>query len=224
MQLQEMIRALNASIAADKLEKCFEIFQKNPHLIPAHLSNTVLLISNQFKRLEREFTLTLLSREQYQQESAKNVVSLIHLVKDLETTLQQEMNLEATKIRPSATAQMLVETQIRQSTTKNQGGKITGFHLTTSDKRVVIPVQGFISKTPITIGRSPDCDIVINEPFVSRRHAQISLFGDHILVEDLNSSNGTFINFEKIDRRELRDEIKLNVDEVAFILRPLFNE
>ena len=48
---------------------------------------------------------------------------------------------------------------------------------------------------PVIIGReAPSAKFVIADPAVSRRHAQISRRDDGYLIEDLNSTNGTFIN------------------------------
>jgi len=47
----------------------------------------------------------------------------------------------------------------------------------------------------IIIGRDKSCNIVINDPLVSRRHAKITLVdGQKFYIEDLNSTNGTYIN------------------------------
>jgi len=44
------------------------------------------------------------------------------------------------------------------------------------------------------VGRSPTVAIVINDTSVSRQHARFVLVGDHVMVEDMGSSNGTFVN------------------------------
>lgn len=49
-----------------------------------------------------------------------------------------------------------------------------------------------------TIGRATDCTVVIQEPSVSRKHARILISGDLAEVEDLGSSNGTFVNDQKL--------------------------
>lgn len=51
---------------------------------------------------------------------------------------------------------------------------------------------------PVLIGRSPDADIVIGDEFVSARHAKIVPLGNGAVVEDLGSTNGTFVNGERV--------------------------
>lgn len=55
-----------------------------------------------------------------------------------------------------------------------------------------------LDKDIIVIGREDDVDIVIDNPSVSRRHAQVRREGAAWVVEDLGSSNGTFLHGEKI--------------------------
>ena len=50
------------------------------------------------------------------------------------------------------------------------------------------------------VGRSPDCDLVLADPSVSRRHARLLPRGDELLVEDLGSAGGTFVNGERVER------------------------
>jgi pSer/pThr/pTyr-binding forkhead associated (FHA) protein len=52
---------------------------------------------------------------------------------------------------------------------------------------------------PVIIGREgPTAKFVIADPAVSRRHAQISRQDDGYVIEDLNSTNGTFINAQRV--------------------------
>lgn len=57
----------------------------------------------------------------------------------------------------------------------------------------------------IHIGRSNDLDMVLAEDMVSRRHARITYQTEEIIIEDLASTNGTFVNGEKIKRAKLRE-------------------
>ncbi len=56
----------------------------------------------------------------------------------------------------------------------------------------------------LTIGGSPDCDIRIQSKFVSRHHAQLVQTRNGCLLGDLNSTNGTYINARRINKRVLR--------------------
>jgi hypothetical protein len=57
----------------------------------------------------------------------------------------------------------------------------------------------------IVVGRSSDLDMVLVEDMVSRKHARIAMQGDQIWIEDLGSTNGTFVNGEKIKRARLKE-------------------
>src|SRR5437868_5344459 len=58
---------------------------------------------------------------------------------------------------------------------------------------------------PIVVGRSSDLDMVLVEDMVSRRHAKIAYAGDQITIEDLGSTNGTFVNGEKVKKARLKE-------------------
>lgn len=63
-----------------------------------------------------------------------------------------------------------------------------------------------------TIGRASDCDLVLASQQVSRQHANISLLGNVLVIDDLQSANGTFVNNQRVtEQRELHDG-----DQIAF--------
>ncbi len=57
----------------------------------------------------------------------------------------------------------------------------------------------------IVIGRSSELDMVLVEEMVSRKHARIALADGVITIEDLGSTNGTFVNGEKVDHGTLKE-------------------
>jgi len=73
-----------------------------------------------------------------------------------------------------------------------------------------------------TIGRTPDNDIRIDAEFISRHHAVVLLYGSKTVIEDLNSTNGTYVNAERINRRALKegDIVTLGKSEFRFVVRP----
>jgi hypothetical protein len=70
------------------------------------------------------------------------------------------------------------------------------------------------------LGRSVSCHIVIDDPMVSRRHAQMTVTTRHVTVEDLNSINGVYVNGERLVRGPLvlrtGDRIQIGSEELAF--------
>ena len=56
----------------------------------------------------------------------------------------------------------------------------------------------------IVVGRSQDCDVILRDPSVSGRHARLSWRGDKILLEDLGSANGTWLDGNRIRQTEVK--------------------
>lgn len=81
----------------------------------------------------------------------------------------------------------------------------------------------------LTLGRHPElCDIVLQDSAVSRRHCRISRGADGVMVEDLNSLNGTAVNGRPIPPCQpvlLAEGSMLSVGRTAFLfLRPADHE
>jgi hypothetical protein len=58
-----------------------------------------------------------------------------------------------------------------------------------------------LASSGLVVGRSFDsCDLYINDPSVSRRHARFMKAGDKILIEDLDSTNGVLINGRQVKK------------------------
>src|ERR1700688_3173003 len=77
-----------------------------------------------------------------------------------------------------------------------------------------------LNRSPFTVGRKVDKDLVIADPRVSRDHAQITQEGQEFFLVDLGSKHGTFVNGERIQRQKLErgDRLEFGARDSAYIL------
>jgi sigma-B regulation protein RsbU (phosphoserine phosphatase) len=77
-----------------------------------------------------------------------------------------------------------------------------------------------LNRTPFTVGRKVDKDLVIADPRVSRDHAQIVQEGVEFFLQDLGSKHGTFVNGERIQRQKLErgDRLEFGARDSAYVL------
>jgi hypothetical protein len=90
------------------------------------------------------------------------------------------------------------------------------------EPRAILNVQGKrheLKTERVSLGRSRDCDITIEDPNVSRRHAEVFLENGGWWIADLGSTNGVEVNGERIDRAarlDPGDHVVLGRTEVVF--------
>jgi pSer/pThr/pTyr-binding forkhead associated (FHA) protein len=71
-----------------------------------------------------------------------------------------------------------------------------------------------------TIGRSTGADFIVEAPLVSRVHCRVTAGANELEVTDLDSTNGTFVNGERVvERRTLRIGDRLGVGRVEFVIQ-----
>jgi predicted component of type VI protein secretion system len=80
--------------------------------------------------------------------------------------------------------------------------------------------RNVLSGSRVLLGRSRECDIMVNDPNVSRRHAELRAEGGRWSVVDLGSTNGIKVNGRRVDKRELSDgdKLTLGVTDLTFEL------
>jgi len=78
---------------------------------------------------------------------------------------------------------------------------------------VQLPVRG-----TLVVGRSGGCDLRLRDADTSRRHAKIVCEEERIVLHDLASTNGTFVNGQRVEERALEpgDRIQIGSNEIAF--------
>jgi pSer/pThr/pTyr-binding forkhead associated (FHA) protein len=74
-------------------------------------------------------------------------------------------------------------------------------------------------KELIVIGRGPEVDICIDAEWVSGVHARLALDGSDYFIEDLGSSNGTFINYSRIEKAALKDNDLIFLGRTKILFR-----
>ncbi|WP_434382183.1 adenylate/guanylate cyclase domain-containing protein [Melittangium boletus] len=77
---------------------------------------------------------------------------------------------------------------------------------------------------PVTIGRTEESTLCILHKSLSRRHAQLERKDERVVLVDLNSKNGTFVDEQRISRHELKDGGAFRCGEVRFKLVPTAHE
>jgi pSer/pThr/pTyr-binding forkhead associated (FHA) protein len=79
-------------------------------------------------------------------------------------------------------------------------------------------IEKFITeKKRITIGRTPDNDIVLDNRGVSRRHAQIEFGENQAIIIDNESLNGTFVNSRRVSEEILKDNDTINIGKYSLM-------
>ena len=71
------------------------------------------------------------------------------------------------------------------------------------------------------IGRSPECDVFLDDVTVSRRHAELVRDDERFTISDLGSLNGTFVNKKRIESTDLEDddEVQIGKYRLTFLRR-----
>ncbi len=74
------------------------------------------------------------------------------------------------------------------------------------------------SETALRLGRSPDNDLILRDPATSGHHARVERRGEQFWIVDLGSTNGTLVNGEPIQEKELNhgDRITIGQNAVHF--------
>ena len=96
-----------------------------------------------------------------------------------------------------------------------------------STKRWLVPpaeprssglLEALATSTSTVIGRAPSCDFVIGHASISRRHAMLARDGERVIVTDLGSTNGTFVNGRWISQVEVVPGDRLQLGQLDLLL------
>ena len=90
------------------------------------------------------------------------------------------------------------------------------FSLLSADGQQKVDVR---DGTPMLVGRAPTCDVPVFDPTISRRHAELTLVAGGVEINDLGSSNGTFVNGERVTKATARGGDVVTFGKVVFKLQ-----
>jgi hypothetical protein len=86
----------------------------------------------------------------------------------------------------------------------------------------LVPLEGpqtgelFQLKGRAVVGTAPDCDVVMKEPSISGRHAEFMATGGGFRINDLGSTNGTFVNDKRVTTSDLIDNDNVRLGRINF--------
>jgi pSer/pThr/pTyr-binding forkhead associated (FHA) protein len=83
------------------------------------------------------------------------------------------------------------------------------------EKQVIKRVE--VKQTHLLIGRHPRCDIVLTDRTISAQHAKITLVHEDCYLEDLGSTNGTYVNQHLIERHLLDEGDIINLGKYSLV-------
>jgi hypothetical protein len=122
------------------------------------------------------------------------------------------------------TGRFRVRSRTNASVTPVSGQRMTETAIRSSD--VVIEVNGMrhpLTPPGVVIGRGNNAELRIDDPGISRRHAQISLTetegGTNVTVSDLGSTNGVILNGQSVDKAQVSDGSEIRLGNTVIVIR-----
>ncbi len=76
-----------------------------------------------------------------------------------------------------------------------------------------------ITAAVTVIGRGTEADVIVDDIGVSRRHAEVRVEGDRLVAADLGSTNGTFVDGERISTAEVVDGSQIKIGRSTLVVR-----
>ncbi len=78
-----------------------------------------------------------------------------------------------------------------------------------------------LERDTIVVGRSPECEIFLDDVTVSRRHAELARRDDGFYINDLGSLNGTYVNRRRVESAKLSDgdDVQIGKYRLTFLER-----
>jgi hypothetical protein len=114
---------------------------------------------------------------------------------------------EAPMKKPSTTTQLYGENK------REIGSPLLGWLVVTQGKEQWRDYR--VTEGHFILGRDKECEVVVDDEHASSRHASLRFKEGKVLLTDLDSSNGTFVNGEQISRAELNDNAEIKIGDTV---------
>ncbi|MDD5394096.1 MAG: FHA domain-containing protein [Thiothrix sp.] len=85
------------------------------------------------------------------------------------------------------------------------------------DKQIIKRIA--IKGTSVTLGRHPKCDVALPDRTISLHHARITMVRDDCFLEDLDSTNGTYVNRLSVEQHYLEDGDSIDLGKYRVVFR-----
>ncbi|MBK8032219.1 MAG: TIR domain-containing protein [Chloroflexi bacterium] len=194
----------NAVSSHNVLDEISYAIEEKKVLIPVELADC-----------EIPFRLRRFQRKRFQDSYNR---AFVHLLAELPRHGKQTGGLDDTVIQPAGEQHhqpLVIDRQITVVTPGSAAGTVPVLVFQDDSRRTRVA----ISRTPLIIGRGPDCDIIIvRNSQVSRSHIRISTMEGAYFVEDLGSRNGTAVNGSNVRpgyRHSLKPGYRIDIPGVT---------
>lgn len=138
------------------------------------------------------------------------------LVAELVDTARQHAREEGYRFPGSVAVELVTDPSLGPGAFRVAGELVEGG----PDAGVVLPdgTRFAIGDEPVTVGRAADCDLMLHDPTVSKRHLELRRQGREVVLIDLGSTNGTRVNDVGVKERLLvdGDEIRLGATVLRY--------
>ncbi len=135
-------------------------------------------------------------------------------VADLDAAIRE---LQWVEFASNTNRMQVPDVQISHAAASADHGQSVGRILLASDGKTVVERE--LKPGRLVIGRTPDNDLQIDSTFISRHHCQIVTQPDACLIEDLNSTNGIYVQSKRVRRYNLNDGdvVQVGQHEIMYI-------
>jgi hypothetical protein len=135
-------------------------------------------------------------------------------ITDLDAAIRE---LQWVEFASGTNRMLLPDIPILHAATSADHPQSVGRILLASDGKTVIERE--LKPGRLVIGRTPDNDLQIDSKFISRHHCQIVTQPDACLIEDLNSTNGIYVQSKRVRRYNLNDGdvVQVGQHEIMYI-------